>query len=323
MNTSFQIVAYDHHRHAPHVYPLWMQALAETWPITPALLGKAISAPMASQAAAHFIALDGPEVVGFIATQRNQRPNHAYSGNIGIVLVSQTHQRRGIGRALLDHALAVLREAGVTRVQLGGLYPRIWPGVPDNLPHAKAFFERCDWAFDPQIQYDLVGDVSAFQLPDGLRERMAAERLVLEPANSADSAAILQLQTENFNGWIETYRHVLNVGDAPDILVARDPDKGIVGSLIMSSPYSHPTRTETLWQTLLGDALGSMGEVGVAATERKRGIGLALVAYGAEVLKARGVQNCGIGWTSLVDFYGKLGFRIWQQYQVGRRTLGE
>jgi hypothetical protein len=46
-----------------------------------------------------------------------------------------------------------------------------------------------------------------------------------------------------------------------------------------------------------------------------------LVARGAEIAKERGVGNCFIGWTTLRDFYGRLGFREWRSYAMNKREL--
>ena len=73
------------------------------------------------------------------------------------------------------------------------------------------------------------------------------------------------------------------------------------------------------YQALLGDDLGGLGAVGVAASERGRGIGLALVAGASELLKARGIGHSYIDWTTLVNFYGHLGYAPWREYQMSER----
>ena len=74
-----------------------------------------------------------------------------------------------------------------------------------------------------------------------------------------------------------------------------------------------------LWTRLLGDDCGGLGAVGVAAGVRGQGIGTALVARGSDVLRERGVGNSCIGWTWLVDFYGRLGYRPWRSYAMSWR----
>lgn len=38
-----------------------------------------------------------------------------------------------------------------------------------------------------------------------------------------------------------------------------------------------------------------------------------------EWLRQRGVGNCCIGWTWLLDFYGRLGYRPWRSYAMSWR----
>jgi beta-N-acetylhexosaminidase len=308
--------------HAQPVLELWNAAFGSAWAMTAGPLWRGLSAPLPTQVEAHFVAVEGEQVVGVVATQFNRRDGGRSGGHIGALAVAPPFQRRGIGAALLTHACDHLRRLGAATVQLGGLYPRLWPGVAENLPDALAFFRAQGWAFDDELQNDLVGDLTQFEISPDLRERMTAEKLVIEPARTVnDVRSVLALQQRQFPGWYETYEQVARVGDVADILVARDPERGIVGSLVMCSPHSSPLRAESAWQGVVGGTLGGINEVGVASSERGRGIGIALVAWGSAVLRRRGVTACLIGWTSLADFYGKLGYQVWRRYHMSRRAL--
>jgi RimJ/RimL family protein N-acetyltransferase len=65
----------------------------------------------------HFVALDGPNVVGWCDILRVERHAMAHSGVLGIGLV-KGYREKGIGRALIDAALARARKTGFTRVEL-------------------------------------------------------------------------------------------------------------------------------------------------------------------------------------------------------------
>lgn len=300
---------------------IWNRAAGTDWPLTADLLLKGAAAPMPTQTALRLVATNGEEAVGFLFTQVNRRDDGSLGGNIQIMAVDPDYQRRGIGAALLDEALAQMRTEGVTRVQIGGLYPRLFPGVPETMTATRAFFEARGWTFSPTIEVDLVGDVREYALSEYLIDKMRAESITLEPARTQDVSAVLALNQREFAGWAKSYEHVARLGDYADFMIARHPERGVVGSLIMTSPFSHPTRSETCWRLILGDDMGSMGEVGVAKSERGRGIGLALVAWGAAELRRRGAGKCIIGWTTLTDFYNKVGFAVWRRYVVSRRDL--
>jgi len=55
------------------------------------------------------VAVDGLDIVGF---------GHARGNRIGALYLLRTHQRRGIGKALLIHLLAALRQLGVSEALL-------------------------------------------------------------------------------------------------------------------------------------------------------------------------------------------------------------
>jgi predicted N-acetyltransferase YhbS len=70
---------------------------------------------------------------------------------------------------------------------------------------------------------------------------------------------------------------------------------------------------------MLGDRAASIGCVGVAAARDGHGIGTALVASGAEILRDRGARVCHISWTTRASFYESLGYRRWRSYRMYRR----
>ena len=75
------------------------------------------------------------------------------------------------------------------------------------------------------------------------------------------------------------------------------------------------------WLAVLGEQTGGIGPLGVVESMRRRGIGLALAARVTEVLRERGLEKSYIGWTWLVDWYGRLGYQIWQEYIMSWRQL--
>lgn len=65
-----------------------------------------------------WVALDGGRVVGFVAV----RIHDALLGEIYMIAVDPSAQRRGFARALTDHALAFMRSRGnsIAMVETGG-----------------------------------------------------------------------------------------------------------------------------------------------------------------------------------------------------------
>jgi predicted N-acetyltransferase YhbS len=75
------------------------------------------------------------------------------------------------------------------------------------------------------------------------------------------------------------------------------------------------------WTQLLGENTGGIGPLGVAESLRGNGIGLALAARVTELLHQRGMETSYIGYTWLLDWYGKLGYRLWRDYTMSWKKL--
>lgn len=88
---------------------------------------ESVAAKMASTHAAFCAEIDG-EVVGFSMADRTD-------GSIWALFVHPDHERQGIGRALLDHALEALWALGHPRASLST--------DPDT--RAEAFYRRAGW----------------------------------------------------------------------------------------------------------------------------------------------------------------------------------
>lgn len=312
---------FDFDRDTAAVAALWRDALGTTWPLAADRLRALLGALGPATGGAHFVAEAGAELLGFVATQtRRSGPGTAPEGYLPALVIAPAARHRGNGTALHDRALAHLREQGVRRVQLGGGEPRFWPGVPTNLLEAEPFFRACGWAF-AGLSHDLIRDLRAPHAPDPGWGRAPAG-IAIAVATPADLPELLAFERREFPTWQGAYATLAARGVADDFLIARRADGALVGALILyAAARSRPPRHDVPWSVLLGDDRGGLGAVGVAAAARDRGIGAALVAHGSAVLAARGVGTCCIGWTWLLDFYGRDGYRPWRGYAMSWRAL--
>jgi RimJ/RimL family protein N-acetyltransferase len=67
--------------------------------------------------AAVYLAEDGDTVVGRLSLARDVHPASAHVADLGL-MVAATHRRRGVGRGLLDQAVAWAESAGVRKLEL-------------------------------------------------------------------------------------------------------------------------------------------------------------------------------------------------------------
>jgi RimJ/RimL family protein N-acetyltransferase len=67
--------------------------------------------------AAVYVAADGEAVVGRLSLARDPHGASRHVADLGL-MVAASHRRRGIGRALLEQAVAWARDAGVSKLEL-------------------------------------------------------------------------------------------------------------------------------------------------------------------------------------------------------------
>lgn len=312
---TYQIQPYDATTDAASVFTLWQTTVGREWPIDFQRFQQILSAPNAQ----HFVAKENGQVIGFVATAQSQSWE-TQMGHLLVLLVAPAWQRKGLGSALHEVALRHLRETGAQLIQLGGLVPRFWCGVPGNLEAAQVFFRARGWEFSG-IVYDLVQDLSQYTTPPAIYQRMADQQITLTEGTQADVPEVLAFEEREFASWLPHYKRLARLSDYQDFLIARDHDGSVVGTLLMYTPRSHAERTDVIWCVLLGYDAGAMGAVGVAPSAQGRGIGIALVAVASDVLKARGIKNCYIDWVELTDFYAKLGYAKWRSFATSKRQI--
>lgn len=309
------IQPYDDNRDAANVHALWQEVFAPSWSINQERLSKVLNGPEPQ----HFVARINRRIVGFAATLQSSKDGKKI-GQLAALLVRPDMQRQGIGTALHATALAHLQTTGASVLQLGSIVPRFWPGIPTGLPEAIAFFKARGWESSETV-YDLVQDLSNYQTPPSIIQRVEKERITIAVTTSQNVTDALAFEAKEFPGWLALYERCADLGDYRGILTAREEDGRVIGTLIMYSQNSHPERTDLIWQDILGENAGAIGAVGVDAQERGRGIGIALVAAASELQKQRAVQNCFIDWVTLTDFYARVGYTKWREYIYSQRSL--
>jgi ribosomal protein S18 acetylase RimI-like enzyme len=307
--------AYDPERDEMPLYHLWQRTLGELWPLTRAVLHAVTVGHPAYRAGDHLVAEAGEQVIGFVGTQTWRVPDEAAPrGELVAIVVDPAHRRQGTGRALLEHGLRILDGRGVGQVQVGGggcCY--FWPGVPANLPGAWAFFAACGWQ-EAERSYDLVADLAGYATPPYVYQRIRRPGVEIATASAEDIPAVLRFEAQHMAEWLHFYRHVAEGGGHADIVLARHPDLGVVGTSCVLDPRAPWSEGEFTWERLLGRDCGGVGPLGVMEAVREKGIGLALAARVTELLQQRGLGMSYVGWTWLVDWYGRLGYRVWREY---------
>lgn len=304
------IRAYQAETDEAQALALWEACLGPRWPIPTAVFRALVAEGTA------FVAEGGGKVAGFVSTQCKDG-----RGSILAVLVAPDRRRQGWGRALLAAAEAELRRQGAGEIQLGGgAHSYFWCGVPADLEEAWAFFQACGWS-SQGTGLDLVGDLPNCATPPWVWERARAAGVTVRRALPSDLEVALRFEREHFPGWAAGYEAMVRGGEGGDMVVAVDGDGTVVGTSGILSPRSAAWRARFPWPRLLGEQTGGVDALGVAEAWRGRGVGLALAAFVTEQLREEGLSHSYVGWTWLVDWYGHLGYRLWQEYRMSRKAL--
>lgn len=282
---------------------LWSDALGDVWPATPAGLAERF------RTGGHLIAEDGRVPVAFAGSQVR-----GDAASLPLLLVRRANQRRGLGTRMLAALEAEWKRQGARSAALGaGAGPYLWPGVPDNLPGAVAFFARHGWPLTERTA-DMEASLTGYTTPAWILEREAAAGIRIAQAAPAEAAEVLAFEREHFPEWHDYFQPRFGRSET-GVLVARDTEGRLAGTVLLDPPDPG-----FVWEPLLPGA-GAFGCIGVAEAFRERGIGMALCARSHERLAAAGVRRAFLGWVVLFEWYGKLGYRIWRTYRGGRKAL--
>lgn len=294
----------------PVALALWDACVGDRWPVPPAVFRALISEGTT------LVLEDGGTTAGLLVAQCN-----GDRGSILAVLVAPAHRRHGLGRTLVAAAEAELRKQGATDIQLGGGgHSYFWCGVPSDLSGAWAFCQACGWTRQ-ETAFDLVGALPKCTTPPWVWQRVRAVGVTVRRALPSDMEPALRFEHAHFPQWAAHYESVVRSGEGRDMVVAVDGDGEVVGTSGILSPRSAGWRGRFPWPRRLGDDTGGVGALGVAEAQRGKGIGLALAAFVTERLREEGLTHSYVGWTWLVDWYGHLGYRVWQEYVISRKAL--
>lgn len=246
------------------------------------------------------------------------------SGSVQALLVHPDHQREGIGTALAEKIEKRIRAEGGTTVRPGGGMWRFWTGIPEDLPGARAFFERRGYAQNYEA-VDLFGPLSAGDGSAGGEAVLAEAGVTAAPVTADRVGEVYDLLTREAPSWRRSYLMLVAAGDAGNVLYFSKGSEG-VGCIQTYTPGSRLRGPNLAWEGHLGSNLGGFGAVLIAKAWRGRGLGAALCQAAAAHIRARGAAGCFIDWTNdaLADrLYAKVGTSVWMRFGMYARTWAD
>lgn len=214
----------------------------------------------------------------------------AHGSSVAMLCVEESHRRQGIGGWLMAQAEAAACRQSQPRMTLGQGAHYLFQGVPDS-PAVDFFRERGYRAQWYSVNMEL--SLKEFSL-EKLNIPPAPKGLSYRFAEASDRAPLLAAVKEAKSTWTSIFERCTD----PVYLAVMDGE--IAGFAILDPSGGRFVQP--------GQQVGSIGCVGVVPAWREQGIGLQMVAHGAEWLKSQGSTQVELRYTWLENWYGRLGF---------------
>ncbi len=315
---------------APHVVRLWNDAIGEVFPLREAVLRQCLEDNPSARPEDGCLAwagdgrLVGFGYVGIHRLELAETVAFRERGQVQAVVVDPEVRRRGIGRRIAGHLAAMARDRGIDRLEAGGGMFYLWGGIPDDLPGAAAFSEAIGFELG-DVSWDLRGDVTDLNVDLVSAAVLREGGLAVEPAAPADTDAALAFLLAEFGGewWHETTWFLAQGGDPATLLLLRDGSRRIIGLARIHQPDVRPIGPPHFWAARRPPSAGGLGPIGIAADQRGRGLGRALLVVALDQLRREGLTDVVIDLTSLLGYYGSHGFRPWLAWRTGTAPIGQ
>jgi len=257
------------------------------------------------------VALQSGEPVGFVLACAVTDDPSVTLGWISSIAVMPSAQRQGIGSELLHWAQRWLQQQGCKRIRIGGNLRPFLPGLPFAMRENAAFFERRGYQSPSHQPYEY--DI-ARRLKDYQPIYSKPAHAYLAPMQPGKEHLLLDFLHREYPGrWeFEAREFVKNGGRASDFLLLRV--HGEVHGFCRLTMSDSERPIERFYPQRLPQPWGQFGPLGLSKVVRGQGLGGYLIDAAAVHMQSLGVDGCVVDWTSLVELYGKFGFRVYNQY---------
>ncbi len=289
------------------VVRLWNGSLARD-PISPAIFAeRTLGDPSFSPDGCLLAEVDGAPAGFALAVPPGASHRFAPppgTGRIAGLGVLPGWRRSGVGNAMLETALAFLRNRGCRKV-IYAAHEYYVAGLDRAYAEGVAFLEKRGFA----VGYEAVAmgrELYELEWPAELRAleaKLAGEGLTAGYYTPALKPAVEAFFAGDFPEWAPFFREKIDRNDPhDDFALALDHGK-VVGYC----------------QRLEGDHVGPFG---VAAAWRNRGIGTVMLYRLLERMRQKGYRFCWFGETGRAEaYYARAGFVVTRRYAVMTRAL--
>ncbi len=296
--------------HTNDAIQIWNAASHRGYPINERLFCYNMI-PSTSEVIEGCVAIHNGKAVGFVLACALLEDPAITLGWVSAIAVHPSAQRQGIGSELLTWAEGWLLENGCKRIRIGGNLRPFLPGLPYAMREDGVFFENQGYK-SPSAQpyeYDIARSLKDYH-PIYPKPALAD----LSPMQPGEEHLLLDFLHREYPGrWeFEALEFVKNGGRTSDFLLLRVHDELHGFCRLTLSDSERPI--ERFYPQRLPQPWGQFGPLGLSKAVRGQGLGGYLIDAAAVHVQSRGVDGCIIDWTSLVELYGKFGFKVYNQY---------
>lgn len=263
---------------------------------------------------------DGGELIGFALAKHltAEIPHYAGPETGWVSLMAIDGDRpdfETLGADLLGVAESHLAARGVTQVSVGTDVKHFLPGLPNSLVDRYGpLLETAGYDVGSSV-YDVARDITDFERPDRVSDTRADAELLVRPLDPEDTDVLLGFLADQFPGrWHYSADNARQIpGGIQDYWGVWKGD-ALVAFAETDRCDAPAPGSNLLWGSRLSDRYCALGPIGVHEDERGNGYGLALISEAIESFREQGYTHMIIDWTTIVDYYAKLGFEPFLEY---------
>ncbi|QOY37132.1 GNAT family N-acetyltransferase [Anaerobacillus isosaccharinicus] len=291
---------------------LWNKNVGSHFPITEQLVERNLLSNRWVDRNNSYLALVDGTLVGFLITKKPLE-NEQKRVWISSLLVDKDWRKKGIGTQLLHHFEQ--RLVPETEILIGMDRYHLFPGIPAQLSEAIYFFEKKGYTISGKA-YDLRTKISKYKSQYPLEEMYLVRRL-----REGEQPALFTLLKENFSQrWYD------------DTLELVDREREIAGTIglfrgntLIGFAHVHTFNDgyfgpSVYWKARLEANYGGLGPIGLAKEYQGKGLGTAFFDQIVLLLQKEGIEDMVVDWTILLNYYGKFGFDVWNEYLHGTKV---
>lgn len=257
---AWNVEEWNSARDAKGVHNLWLQCINPKFIIDQGTLVRLLNRPGYAK---HYVVRDpeGGHLLGFCATYLSyvDREGEKLIASLAVLLIPPAYRSKGIGLSLHKHGMTQLqRTRGVTRLQLGSTYPRLFYGPPCDIYINKQWFGRRGWQLNSSLVHDLIlfcGDWPAsVNLPpiENVTFQQCVHEKMDEVLALVEKAAVRQSKT----GWFDQYWSLMDSPNIKDILIG--VEKGTIIAAALTYTPGNQISSNLPWAGLIGSDVGGV-----------------------------------------------------------------